>query len=397
MATAPTSRRLNLTRDQLSAFLTDQQQIRQFELLFSTVDTLQVIIGTDFEFQADNAAATANEALAQINALSQVVDLNGQAEALSYLAELRKQIQALESAPPFSAPPAVTPASPTTSVQFNNAGAFGGSANFTYTSGTNTLTTGNITGSGPAVGILAPALTIQPRAPTALEAAGGLNLITPNAALANGTAGQVSLLGGNGLGTGGGGGASLRSGNGGTNGTGGLVRLLGGTGFGTGSGGSFSAIAGGAQSSGNGGSCSFQSGGSIGSGNGGNITFTAGAATNGNGGSITFTTQFSGGAGVPRIKMDMGGGSDGVNDVPGEFEVYSSLSGTTIFQCSVDVVSYTGTIGFFGVTPVTQPTTATTGATFVVNSGGTIHPTSTFDGYTLAQVVRALRDLGILA
>jgi hypothetical protein len=40
-------------------------------LLFSTVDTLQVIVGTDFEFQADNAAATANEALAQIVALSQ--------------------------------------------------------------------------------------------------------------------------------------------------------------------------------------------------------------------------------------------------------------------------------------------------------------------------------------
>ena len=71
MATAPISRKLNLTRDQLAEFLTDQQQIRQFELLFSTVDQLQVIIGTDFEYQADNAAATANEALAQLSALAQ--------------------------------------------------------------------------------------------------------------------------------------------------------------------------------------------------------------------------------------------------------------------------------------------------------------------------------------
>jgi hypothetical protein len=71
MATAPISRRLNLTRDQLAAFLTDQQQIRQFELLFSTVDTLQVIVGTDFEYQADTAAANANNALAQISALAQ--------------------------------------------------------------------------------------------------------------------------------------------------------------------------------------------------------------------------------------------------------------------------------------------------------------------------------------
>ena len=75
MATAPVSRRLNLTRDQLAAFLTDQQQIRQFELLFSTVDTLQVIVGTDFEYQADNAAATANNALAQISQLAYSVEL----------------------------------------------------------------------------------------------------------------------------------------------------------------------------------------------------------------------------------------------------------------------------------------------------------------------------------
>jgi enamine deaminase RidA (YjgF/YER057c/UK114 family) len=75
MATAPVSRRLNLTRDQLAAFLTDQQQIKQFELLFSTVDELQVIVGTDFEYQADTASATANEALAQISRLAQALEL----------------------------------------------------------------------------------------------------------------------------------------------------------------------------------------------------------------------------------------------------------------------------------------------------------------------------------
>lgn len=75
MATAPVSRKLNLTRDQLAAFLTDQQQIRQFELLFATVDQIQVIVGTDFEYQADTAAATANEALAQISRLAAAVEL----------------------------------------------------------------------------------------------------------------------------------------------------------------------------------------------------------------------------------------------------------------------------------------------------------------------------------
>jgi hypothetical protein len=71
MATASTSRRLNLTRDQLAAFLTDQQQIRQFELLFSVVDEIQSIAGTDFEYQANTAAANANNALAQISVLAQ--------------------------------------------------------------------------------------------------------------------------------------------------------------------------------------------------------------------------------------------------------------------------------------------------------------------------------------
>lgn len=106
MATAPISRKLNLTRDQLATFLTDQQQIRQFELLFSTVDTLQVIIGTDLEFQADNAAATANEALAQISALAQQSALNAALaenranQALELVDKLNKAVEGLQMTPP---------------------------------------------------------------------------------------------------------------------------------------------------------------------------------------------------------------------------------------------------------------------------------------------------------
>jgi len=105
MATAPISRKLNLTREQLAEFLTDQQQIRQFELLFSTVDTLQVIVGTDFEFQADNAAATANEALAQIQALTQNTEvedavLNAKVQqALDALGRLVQSLELLALAP----------------------------------------------------------------------------------------------------------------------------------------------------------------------------------------------------------------------------------------------------------------------------------------------------------
>ena len=105
MATAPQSRKLNLTRDQLAQFLTDQQQIRQFEMLFATVDAIQVIVGTDFEYQADTAAATANEALAQLSALAQdtAVDdavLNAKVQqALDAIPRLAQALDLLALAP----------------------------------------------------------------------------------------------------------------------------------------------------------------------------------------------------------------------------------------------------------------------------------------------------------
>ena len=106
MATAPVSRKLNLTRDQLAEFLTDQQQIRQFELLFSTVDQIQVIVGTDFEYQADTAAATANDALAQISALAQETSVsiasaeNKANQALELLNKLTAAVEGLQMTPP---------------------------------------------------------------------------------------------------------------------------------------------------------------------------------------------------------------------------------------------------------------------------------------------------------
>jgi hypothetical protein len=105
MATAPTSRRLNLTRDQLAEFLTDQQQIRQFELLFSTVDQIQAITGTDFEYQADSAAAKANSALAQLAAFAQESAINCALaenkanQALALLDNLTKAVQSLQLSP----------------------------------------------------------------------------------------------------------------------------------------------------------------------------------------------------------------------------------------------------------------------------------------------------------
>lgn len=54
-------------------------------------------------------------------------------------------------------------------------------------------------------------------------------------------------------------------------------------------------------------------------------------------------------------------------------------------------------LGFFGTTAIAQPTTGYSAATFVANSGTAVTDASTFDGYTLKQVVAALRGLGFLA
>ena len=62
--------RLSLTRDQLASFLQDFEQIKQFEKLFATVDTINTVTLDEINVSAGSAFAAANEALAQISALS---------------------------------------------------------------------------------------------------------------------------------------------------------------------------------------------------------------------------------------------------------------------------------------------------------------------------------------
>jgi len=74
---------------------------------------------------------------------------------------------------------------------------------------------------------------------------------------------------------------------------------------------------------------------------------------------------------------------------------------TTLFEIKnnqdIQLGSSGGKIGLFAVTPIVRPTTAIGAATIVSPGGGTnIKTDDTFDGYTLAKVVKALRDLGIL-
>lgn len=70
---------------------------------------------------------------------------------------------------------------------------------------------------------------------------------------------------------------------------------------------------------------------------------------------------------------------------------------------TVTVGNSGGLIGFFGVSPVIRQSTMDTSAGFTQNSGTEVRETSTFNGnlggnaYTIGDIVRALKNLGLLA
>ena len=96
--------KLGLTRDQFASFLSDFEQIKQFEKLFSTVDSNTNDVIPGIEIAAGNSGEAANDALAQIAALARLVELiNTASDANSGVASLDSKIdtlaQSLETAP----------------------------------------------------------------------------------------------------------------------------------------------------------------------------------------------------------------------------------------------------------------------------------------------------------
>ena len=81
--------KLNLTRDQLALFLKDHESIKQFERLFATVDEIAPDFVNEVAISAGTAQATANDALALIDALEAINaaviagELDAQIEAAS--------------------------------------------------------------------------------------------------------------------------------------------------------------------------------------------------------------------------------------------------------------------------------------------------------------------------
>lgn len=71
--------------------------------------------------------------------------------------------------------------------------------------------------------------------------------------------------------------------------------------------------------------------------------------------------------------------------------VFNTTTGTKLGTATTQKLS------FWNATPIVQPTTAGAAATFVANTSGIVNDTATFDGYTIGQVVKALRNCGLLA
>jgi hypothetical protein len=170
-----------------------------------------------------------------------------------------------------------------------------------------------------------------------------------------------------------------------------------------------------------GGAISMLGGGGVGANQaGGALTLAGGYSTGtGIGGSILFRTVPAGGAGssanaaVTALTIDSTQAAtfSGTLAVTGASTLTGLLTangGITLGDAqNIAFNTTTGTkigattsqkLSFWNSTPIVQPTTAVASATVASPGGGTnLKTDDTFDGYTIAQVVKALRNAGLLA
>ena len=92
---------LSLTRDQFASFLSDFEQIKQFERLFANTNA-NVISIDDVSLAAGNSGASANDALAQIIGIAETLNKEPAPANVSQLAVIETQLQDLSISPPAS-------------------------------------------------------------------------------------------------------------------------------------------------------------------------------------------------------------------------------------------------------------------------------------------------------
>ena len=134
----------------------------------------------------------------------------------------------------------------------------------------------------------------------------------------------------------------------------------------------------------------------------------AGASLTTNGGAVMIGYQ-AGNAETAANKLYIANSSTTTPLIYGDFSTPSlTFNGTVTHADGYNIVLGTTTgsklgtatsqkLGVWNATPIVQPTTGVAAATFTANSGTAVNDASTFDGYTIGQVVKALRNIGWLA
>jgi hypothetical protein len=105
-----------------------------------------------------------------------------------------------------------------------------------------------------------------------------------------------------------------------------------------------------------------------------------------NGGQLIISSS----TGVAGVTLD-GQNSNALTIGDAKNIAFATTTGTKIGTATTEKFA------FWNATPIVQPTTAITAATFVNNLSGILNDSATFDGYTIGQIVKALRNVGILA
>jgi hypothetical protein len=180
-----------------------------------------------------------------------------------------------------------SPGGSTTQVQFNNAGAFGGDADFAWDLTNNVLSLGSAVTSGTIQGTSAAQNFLIKGGP-ATTSGGTVNITGTAAVSGNNGGGQTNITAGAAIGTGTGGQASLVAGSGTTTGTGGNAFLTGGDGLTAG--GAFARGGNGAGTNGSGGIAQLFGGSANGTGTGGQVTIQSGSSPSGTPGNILLRT-----------------------------------------------------------------------------------------------------------
>lgn len=134
----------------------------------------------------------------------------------------------------------------------------------------------------------------------------------------------------------------------------------------------------------------------------------AGASLTTNGGCVMLGYQ-AGGNETAANKLYIHNSNSTTPLIYGDFSTPSlTFNGTVTIADGYNLASGTTTgmklgtstsqkLGVWNATPIVQPTTGVAAATFTANSGTAVNDASTFDGYTIKQVVKALRNIGWLA